>query len=37
MFLPEVVLCFKDKPDIDSLVFEAAFIIKSIKTKYGMN
>lgn len=31
------ILCFKDKPDIEGLVFEATFIIKSIKAKYGMN
>jgi hypothetical protein len=30
------ILCFKDKPDINGLVFEAAFIIKSIRAKYGM-
>jgi hypothetical protein len=31
------ILCFKDKPDINGLVFEAAFIAKSIKAKYGIN
>lgn len=30
------ILCFRDKPDIKGLVFEAAFIIKSIRAKYGM-
>jgi putative transposase len=30
------ILCFRDKPDINGLVSEAAFIIKSIRAKYGM-
>jgi len=28
------IICFKDKPESGGLVYDAAFIIKSIKTKY---
>jgi hypothetical protein len=31
------ILCYKDKPDFNGLVFEAEFVIKSIKAKYKMN
>jgi len=30
------VLCFKDKPDINGVVFEAVFVTKSIRKKYGI-
>jgi hypothetical protein len=32
-----MILCYKDKPDINGLVFEAEFIVRSIRAKYGMN
>jgi hypothetical protein len=31
------ILCYKDKPDTDGLIFESEFVIKSIKAKYKMN
>ncbi len=31
------ILCFKKKPDIIGLVFDAEFVVKSIKQKYGIN
>lgn len=31
------ILCFKEKPEINGLVFDAEFVIKSIKQKYGIN
>ena len=31
------ILCFKEKPDINGLVFEAEFVVRSIRAKYGMN
>lgn len=31
------ILCFKEKPEIDGLVFDADFIARSIKQKYGLN
>jgi hypothetical protein len=31
------ILCFKEKPKINGLVFDAEFVIKSIKQKYGIN
>lgn len=31
------ILCFKEKPDINGLIFEAEFVVKSIRAKYGMN
>jgi hypothetical protein len=30
------ILCFKEKPDINALVFDAEFVTKSIRDKYGM-
>lgn len=30
------ILCFKEKPEINGLVFEAAFVARSIKQKYGI-
>ncbi len=33
----DTILCYKEKPDINGLVFEAEFIIRSIRAKYGMN
>ena len=30
------IVCFKEKPEVSGLVYEAAFIIKSIKGKYGI-
>jgi len=31
------ILCFKEKPEINGLVFDAEFVVKSIKQKYGLN
>lgn len=31
------ILCFKEKPEINGLVFDAEFVAKSIKQKYGLN
>jgi hypothetical protein len=31
------ILCYKEKPDINGLVFEAEFVVKSVRAKYGMN
>jgi hypothetical protein len=31
------ILCFKEKPEINGLVFNAEFVIKSIKQKYEIN
>jgi hypothetical protein len=31
------ILCFKEKPDINGLVFEAEFVVRSIRAKYLMN
>ena len=31
------ILCFKEKPDIKGLVFDAEFVVKSIRQKYGIN
>jgi len=31
-----MILCFKDKPAINALIFEAEFVAKSIKEKYGI-
>jgi hypothetical protein len=31
------ILCFKEKPDINGLVFDAEFVVKSIKQKYRIN
>ena len=31
------VLCFKEKPEMDGLFFNADFVVKSIKQKYGIN
>jgi hypothetical protein len=31
------ILCFKEKPDINGLVFDAEFVVKSVKQKYGIN
>jgi len=31
-----MILCFKEKPAMDALVFEAEFVAKSIKDKYGI-
>jgi hypothetical protein len=31
------ILCFKDKPSINGLVYDAEFVVKSIKQKYGFN
>lgn len=30
------ILCFKEKPEINGLVFDAEFVTKSIKEKYGI-
>ncbi len=30
------ILCYKEKPDINGLVFDAEFILRSIRTKYGL-
>jgi len=30
------ILCYKEKPDINGLVFDAEFIIRSIRAKYGL-
>ena len=30
------ILCFKERPEINGLVFDAEFVTKSIKKKYGM-
>ena len=31
------ILCFKEKPEIDDLVFDAEFVTKSIRKKYNMS
>ena len=31
------IVCFKNKPEIDGLVYDAAFIVRSIKSKYQIN
>ena len=31
-----VIICFEEKPDIDATVFNAEFLSKSIKEKYGI-
>jgi len=31
------ILCFKEKPEINGLVFDAKFVINSIRKKYGIN
>lgn len=31
-----MIICFKDKPDINGLIFNARFIVKSIKQKYDI-
>ena len=31
------IVCFKEKPSIEGLVYEAAFIVKSVKGKYAIN
>ncbi len=31
------ILCFKEKPEINGLVFDAEFVAKSIRQKYGLN
>jgi hypothetical protein len=31
------ILCYKEKPDINGLIFEAEFVVRSIRAKYGMN
>ena len=31
------ILCYKEKPAINGLVFEAEFVARSIRAKYGMN
>jgi hypothetical protein len=33
--ITNTILCFKEKPEINGLVFEAAFVARSIKQKYG--
>ncbi len=30
------ILCFKEKPQIDALIFDAHFVLKSIRNKYGI-
>jgi hypothetical protein len=30
------ILCFRQKPENDAIVFEAQFIVNSIRTKYGL-
>jgi len=32
-----VIKCFKEKPEGQDLIFDAAFLIKSIKSKYQLN
>ncbi len=31
-----IILCFKDKPDVNGLIFDAEFVVKSIRGKYGI-
>ena len=31
-----IIMCFEEKPDIDATVFNAEFLSKSIKEKYGI-
>ena len=31
------ILCFKEKPEINGLVFDAEFVAKSIRQKYNLN
>jgi hypothetical protein len=30
------IVCFKDRPDVQGVVYESSYIIESITTKYGM-
>jgi len=30
------ILCFKEKPDINALIFDAEFVIKSMRENYGI-
>jgi hypothetical protein len=30
------ILCFKEKPEVQGIVYEAAFVAQSIRSKYGM-
>lgn len=30
------IVCFKEKPNVDGLIYDAAFITQSIKKKYGI-
>jgi hypothetical protein len=34
--LSNTIMCFKDKPDVQGLVFDAQYLSASIKSKYGM-
>ncbi len=30
------IVCFKEKPDINGIVYNSEFVVKSIRTKYGI-
>jgi hypothetical protein len=30
------IVCFREKPDIPAVVYESAFVVQSIRSKYGM-
>ena len=30
------IICFKEKPQVDGLIFDAEFVVKSIREKYGI-
>ena len=32
-----LILCFKEKPEVNGLIFNAEFVKKSIRQKYGLN
>lgn len=34
--MTNTILCFKEKPDVVGLIFEAEFVKKSLKQKYGI-
>lgn len=31
------IICYEDKPEVNGLIYEAAFIVRSIKDKYDIN
>jgi hypothetical protein len=33
----DTIICYKDKPDIQGLIFDAEFVVKSLKQKYGID